>query len=1029
MHVLNNNGLLAGMGQFNTIPVNNLLGQNNTYISPLSSYGYAYGEPYSGNASPAPDVTINQTSYKLDGFDRWCLEIANNKGKVKSEPITGGFNIICQYKNKDPDGELRFVILQYQVKDKIFTTMIPQDDYIKDSFHKYLKEIFKYPGCTKSKFNNLISFLLQTVTTQDILMFPHQGWNATENGELIFAFNTAHLYIPHFLLAPSVQRRKLAPLLHSTQEICQNWLNIYANNSSLQFIGLYRIGSLFQRLFIESGLDIKQFLIAEPSEGLTKDKLKAMLATNDIDNFPIPTLSSSEDKIEAERDLTYDGIALYIDDCFVDDEKKMTSGIKSIIKSVRKDAINYDKGNGLTAVISQNAAYIATRLACENVVVINTDGIRVEAAPDEIKAVNSEMDALIVLTISSHLAEIKSFIGSVISNCRKNMPERIQGESLDTITMLIIVNNFFRQFLGFNMLNEESLEVLIQTVDCKSDRIMDSCNAIECDFSRILSKMIRSQSIRPVIKCRNMTFDNDGKSFIVDGNCIYIPNEIVEAVLSQMTTTHNLDNLMRALNQTKALESKDGNTHPVKLHTSSGEFQRLYLYNISAEILDADVLYKINNPESESFLLCKDEIPQEDFLTILNDGNGRVAGKQICYRDEENGHFYITGQSGWGKSYLLAQLLAKCFMLGHRVVVFDSSDSFSYKALCRNLSKSFVDNYVTIYDLDKEGIPINLFEIDYNASLPTKKKTLLGILQAGIGELSPPQSNALRMILSEVITELGNNGRITCDLIINKLNGINKELFTPKNVKDYLEPLLNELEACGYNPSELEKCDRNTLNFILRRLNGGGKNGGDATLGSLLNRIEPLFEDIESCGMADRTWNRFLAISKKITIIRTDSAYTESGNQLIDMMLATLYNYQHDNPQIALDVFIDELQNQNFSKTSPIRKVMKEGRKSHMSFFGATQDYYAHNTDLGSVMGKAGTLIFLRPTPNSAIAIASELHFNKAAMQRFDSMERGDIIVKSNLFSKNYRRNVPTVLSGHVDDYPKIPDNYYGNVL
>ncbi len=94
----------AGMGQFNTIPVNNLLGQNNNYISPLSSYGYVYGESYSGNASPAPDVTINQTSYKLDGFDRWCLEVANNKGKVKSEPITGGFNIICQYKNKDPDG-------------------------------------------------------------------------------------------------------------------------------------------------------------------------------------------------------------------------------------------------------------------------------------------------------------------------------------------------------------------------------------------------------------------------------------------------------------------------------------------------------------------------------------------------------------------------------------------------------------------------------------------------------------------------------------------------------------------------------------------------------------------------------------------------------------------------------------------------------------------------------------------------------------------------------------------------------------
>ena len=37
----------------------------------------------------------------------------------------------------------------------------------------------------------------------------------------------------------------------------------------------------------------------------------------------------------------------------------------------------------------------------------------------------------------------------------------------------------------------------------------------------------------------------------------------------------------------------------------------------------------------------------------------------------------VTGQSGWGKTYLLSQLVGKCFTLGHRVVIFDSSDSFT----------------------------------------------------------------------------------------------------------------------------------------------------------------------------------------------------------------------------------------------------------------------------------------------------------------------------------------------------------------
>ena len=79
-------------------------------------------------------------------------------------------------------------------------------------------------------------------------------------------------------------------------------------------------------------------------------------------------------------------------------------------------------------------------------------------------------------------------------------------------------------------------------------------------------------------------------------------------------------------------------------------------------------------------------------------------------------------------------------------------------------------------------------------------------------------------------------------------------------------------------------------------------------------------------------------------------------------------------------------------------------------------------------MGKAGTQIFLRPTPNSENIVATELRFKKADMLRFDSMERGDIIVKGSLFSKACRRNTSVTLSGHVEDFPKIPDNYYGNV-
>lgn len=888
--------------------------------------------------------------------------------------MTSGFNLKYKFKNITPEGDLRFAIIRYGTKDREYYELIPKDDYIKDAFHKYLKEIYRFPGCTKSKFNALVNFLLQTVPTQDIIMFDHQGWQELAGGSLNFAFNPSHIYIPHSLISPSVARRKLIESELSQQEVIQRWKGFISKNPSLMFMGYYRLGSLLKYFLYIAGIKVRQFLIAEPSDDMDKDKLVATLATNDTLNYPIPTLGAGEDVIIKEQEYVHDGVAVYTDDCFADEEKAMIAGLKCIIRTVKGETTNQNLGNGLTAVVSKNAAYAATSIAPENVIVINTDGVEVEEDAETIKSITSEMDSLVIKTIAANLTDLISFISSFVTKLRGRLSAKTDSNSLDTLTMIVFVESFLFRYFGFRFMDTDALNKFIESVDCKSDRCMSAAQAIEKDFYSILSKMLRSKSISPVPKRRGMCFDDDGRTFMLDGDRIYLPSKIVNAILSQMTTTHSLESLMKALKHTKALEATDGNSHPVEVHDSMGEYQRLYMYDISTDILNSSDLYKLHNLENEAFLLGKGEVPKDDFITILKNSEGYVAGKQICYKDEENGHFYVTGQSGWGKTYLLCQLLAKCFKLGHRVVVFDSSDSFTYEALCRNLSKRFVDQNVTIYDLDKEGIPIDLFGIDSNASLPSKKKLLLGIMQAGIGELSVPQSNVLRSILSNVISECCNN-------------------------------------SISYSR-------------IVEILKGGGKSSEEMTYDSLINRLEPLFEDIDECGMAEQSWNEFLRGSNNIVVIRTDSASTQSGNQIIDMMLAMLFHYQHDNPHVALDVFVDEIQNQNFSETSPIRKIMKEGCKSHMSFFGATQDYYPRNTELGSVMGKAGTQIFLRPTPNSTNVVAAELRFSKAEIERFDGMMRGDLIVKANLFNKELGRNVPTTISGHVDDYPKIPDNY-----
>ena len=59
-----------------------------------------------------------------------------------------------------------------------------------------------------------------------------------------------------------------------------------------------------------------------------------------------------------------------------------------------------------------------------------------------------------------------------------------------------------------------------------------------------------------------------------------------------------------------------------------------------------------------------------------------------------------------------------------------------------------------------------------------------------------------------------------------------------------------------------------------------------------------------------------------------------------------------------------------------------------------------------------------RPTQDSANLVAAELRWKKSDMVRFDSMNRGDVIIKGALYNKEQKRNVQTTISGHIVDFP-----------
>ncbi len=895
-------------------------------------------------------------------------EVKKGNGKSLITPLTSGFKIgDIDDVSEIGSREIKNVIIEY-FTDRKYKAFIPIDDYYNDKFHPYMEGVHRLPGCTKSQFNALCSHMVKSFPHNRIEIYPRQGFIKISTDSVAFGAYLNTSDVVSELLPDSVKMRPIFPPYRNHIGVITRWSNIFRSNNNLKQIALSAVGSLLGFILYDESVIPEQLLVISPSSDIDEEKLEAMLCFNDTKVYPIPPLEINEKKMLTYLIQIYDGMAVFKDHSFADDSLKVEESMKRIIKVLRRDYGEQSVGRNIIAIISENAAYVANRIAPEKVISLSMEGIQLGFDSEYIHTSTKEMEALVIGTIIDRLNEVRVLISSVVQAAKSNRSKFQNSETYTTAIILRSAEEFLRCFYNISLISDAEFKKIIQCMNEMKNSVIDTDTAIKRDFAKVISEYFRSGKFKSVPKRNGMTLDPNRKIAVISGNRLFLGTDMIDEVLESMRTTHNKRGLIGALDHTGVINTTDGFTHPIELHDINGEHARLYMYDVYAEILDADVLYRLRNPDIDAFMLSPNEQPGNNFMSLINDSHGRTAGKQICYTEEDNEHCYTTGQSGFGKTYTQCQLMAKRHELGHRVMVFDSSDSFTYEALCRNLSKEFVDENVLFIDLDNDGIPIHLFKVDRSLGKPSQKKQLVGILTSAIGELSVLQSNVLRSTLSKL------------------LSASDMDKISTENIV-----------------SELQKF---------------GRDNEEKTFESLLTRLEPLFEDIAECGMSDNSWDDILESTDKIIVIHTDSMVTENGNQIIDMMLSTLFNYQHTNFTIPLDIFIDEIQNQNFSEGSPIRKIMKEGRKLHMAFFGSTQDFYRSNTEIGSVMGKAGTQIFLRPTQDSEKNVAAELRFKKADMDRFDSMYRGDVIIKGSFFMGH---NIQSTLSGRIDDY--LPDS------
>ena len=920
------------------------------------SYGYTQLPTYSRTE------TENQSSSVAADYTRGVFCITRYKqtsqGKLKqvTKDVCPFFDVreamnVSVYGTATPPA----LLVQYIVQGTTYCDYIPAHDAASKKYHKHMRGLHKFPEASYTDLNAVIDWAIITCPIRTtIILYDRQGFFQASDGKLQFAQAPVFPGMPPELVPEGLRKRRsfpIDPLRDNEAQIVAQFFQLCSQSLATKFAGLYLTASLFLPFFPQEMTRELAILNLVVPDNVFAEKLTALLCTNDLTRHAVPELGMKAGKLESELNQVYDGVAVVVDRCFVDETSTVQEGTKAIIRSQKT-------GRKLIVSISDKVGSVADRLEEGCCFSVPIEAGLTAWDVQTIYAISAQYEAVLIRLILRKQMQIQSDIQETLASTDNMLTETLPVAIKNTLRVLTCVAVTCHHLLGSDLMTSTEITDYWGTLSQSTDQNRNLDTLIRDEFARILSEMIRTNTCKLLLKKHFMTVNTDEQPVIVYGKRLFLPQDLMTEICSAMHIVKSRRSLINALKRGDVLNATDGNTHPIDAYDVAGKRIRLYCYDISASILDADVSELIENPDAAKFFIKPEQLPDKDFLHLISRADGSVAGRQLRYSASTNNSIAIWGQSGYGKTYLMTQLIMRTAMLGHQVVVFDSSDSFSLEALCHTLPRGFIDSHILVYDLDSLEIPVDAFHIDRSKSQESQESMLFGLIFAGLKDLSSPQSNLLRSAVEGVLAVLNPD-----------------EPIRPEDICAMLDE-----KSPAYR--------------------------------GLTSRLERLFHIIDRKGMAERTWKEFF--TRDITIIRIDPSFTERGNALFDVLMASLYNAQCEDSEMALTVCVDELQQQNLAKGSAIHKILTEGRKKHMGFYGATQDYYPRNTDLGAVMGKADTQIFLRPTLNSGELVAKELRLNKAEREKLDSLMRGECFIKGSLYNPDTGRNESAIISGNI---------------
>ena len=928
----------------------------------------------------SPDFVsrLNQDLYvSCDNETRWFkLKIKN--GKLVDSTYLLTFPIRFVQIINEHSGQFDFFVVGYYPggkDDTIVSTGFPRSDFTPD------KIVYHFPHLITQTANNikelgkllcfiLSKYLIDPQTKMLNYMGYVQGFSKCLDGKIRFTPSPFLRQEIMKYLPEGIKTRQYPSGYHTniTEDVTPVLVLLFANSKECQLILLYRFASWHQSFFALKDVYADNILILKPTEKFTVQLLVSLLKNTRYDSLDAPVIGPNIKPLKFELENVNDGVVVVIDQYAADQIKKAEKGYDLLVNDTMGATRDSGTVHHITTLISE---YADLHLQADKCCILKFEDTTVEYSTGAYKTALKRMDFDLIKRTEFGCND-KTFINifnNHVDDVQKHIPNTIPSSKRNTYVMLITALRIFNEW--YTPLFCPDIEQYIEEWLSSQEQDIHPLHDVICsEFDNILNRKIADGYFNLIPKEEVTPYDKGTHTIVIDKDerRIYIETADSFAIAQdEMTSVADTDSLTAALYNCEYLPHNAKNEKSIRIAavTSDGVPYPLYVHAIQYTLLTQANRQRFELIDKEAFLFKYDEIP-ENFLPLIKTVDGRFAGKMLRYEDEENNVYFGTGRLGSGKSWAIAQLLPMLFMLGHTVVVFEVSDSYTKEKLLRMLPPEVVEKIFTFINVGekKDPIPVNLGSLRGCETLPDKKRAIYSVLRAATGPLDKSAARKLKGFLSNYLKD--------------------------KEGSVDLNDLCSALEEAGAFGSEIA------------------------------DRIESVIKEIEEIGYDEQTWADLFIDNNKIIVINLGNAVGDGTHELLDMLAVSLFNWQMSHDTGFLSIVIDELIDQDFSIGSPLQTIVKQGRKFHTALIGATQDYYNQGSSHLDVMKQANMKNFCRPG-KSEDRVAQKLGYSNAIDAGFNKFKAGDTILEFDGYNKETGENEALTIKGRVVNFVKTP--------